>query len=414
MPEDATDEVKVALDEATRLFALKQYESASDMIASALETLRDRYGEDAPELAPVLHQYGRALLEHAIATSGALAGGEVSPGSGGEEDDPTSSTDMAHFSFADGDGAQDGAENGEGDEGAAAAEEREARNAALEAGTSKTLGKRKTEDVADGEGGEEPVMDNEEEDDMSTAFTVLDLARVIYERILNASASIPAGSASAEKKMKTTAELHLITGEVWHERTLQMELAEVRNALGDIGLETENFEQAAVDYAAALEILQPLLPTYSRRMSDAYLRLGLALEFHPEMSRRGDAPTHIEQAMHVLQRRLEALRSVGEGNATPPAHASEKDNLSLLDADQLMRETKDVEEMIGELNSKLEEMKAPGNALKEDGTLSNPALEDAIREAFLGAASSLLGEGSAPASAQEVTDLSSRVKKKKK
>ena len=35
----AVDETKVTLDEATRLMALKQFESASDMLASALETL---------------------------------------------------------------------------------------------------------------------------------------------------------------------------------------------------------------------------------------------------------------------------------------------------------------------------------------------------------------------------------------
>ena len=35
----AVDETKVTLDEATRLMALKQFESTSDMLASALETL---------------------------------------------------------------------------------------------------------------------------------------------------------------------------------------------------------------------------------------------------------------------------------------------------------------------------------------------------------------------------------------
>jgi hypothetical protein len=35
----------------------------------------EQHSEDAPVLAPVLHRYGRCLLEHAIATSGALGGG---------------------------------------------------------------------------------------------------------------------------------------------------------------------------------------------------------------------------------------------------------------------------------------------------------------------------------------------------
>lgn len=45
---------------------------------------RQEHEEDAPILAPIFHKYGHALLEHAIATSGALGGG----GGGGGKDAP--------------------------------------------------------------------------------------------------------------------------------------------------------------------------------------------------------------------------------------------------------------------------------------------------------------------------------------
>lgn len=44
---------------------------------------REEHEEDAPILAPIFHKYGHALLEHAIATSGALGGG-----GGGAKDAP--------------------------------------------------------------------------------------------------------------------------------------------------------------------------------------------------------------------------------------------------------------------------------------------------------------------------------------
>lgn len=66
--------------------------------------------------------------------------------------------------------------------------------------------------------------------------------------------------------------------------------------------------------------------------------------------------------------------------------------------------------------TQLDEMKAaPTPALKEDGKPQNPELETAIRDAFLNAAQSALGESvTSAAKDQPVNDLSARVKRKKK
>lgn len=115
----------------------------------------------------------------------------------------------------------------------------------------------------------------------------------------------------------------------------------------------ENFEQASEDYGSSLRVLAPLLAPYSRRLSDAHLRLGLALEFHPNEKRRPEAFGHIEQAAHVLQRRLVELEK-----DTPSATAegrvfAEKDNLAALDDDQRRRETRDVKEVLKDLEVKV-------------------------------------------------------------
>ena len=53
-------------------------------------------------------------------------------------------------------------------------------------------------------------------------------------------------------------------------------------------------------------------------------------------------------------------------------------------------------------------------SLKDDGKPSNPVLEQAIKEAFLGAASAAFSSTPATSSSQPVNDLSARVKRKKK
>ncbi|KAI3625459.1 hypothetical protein CBS9595_000820 [Malassezia furfur] len=353
--DSAADQVKVQLDEANRCFALKK---------------RDSYDEDAPELAPVLHLYGRALLEHFIKVGGALGtGGAVDAPSLSEPLPPTEKCEV---------GADDDV-------------------------TSKATGKRKATDAADQAQEEE----EEEEDDLAVAFTVLDLSRVIFERILGTSASQPASSKDAAARTKHDVHLVTLTGDTLDERDLVIELGEVYNDLGDVGLESE-------DYASSLRVLAPLLLPYSRRLSDAHLRLGLALEFHPNNERRSEAISHIEQALHVLQRRLVELEK-DEVPALEGKLVSERDNLAAMDSDQRKREIRDVKEVLKDVELKLDEMKSNPAALKEDGRLSNPELEATIREAFLNAAQSALGESTTKVQPnQPVNDLSTRVKKKKK
>ncbi|WFD05815.1 hypothetical protein MVES1_001149 [Malassezia vespertilionis] len=351
------DQIKVDLDEAARLYALKKYESCADILAETLETLY---------LAPVLHQYGRALLEHVIFTAGALGG--------------------------DGDGVDVPSAN----EAVAAKK--------VDADESKSAGKRKSihYDPEPAEAEEE-----EEDDDLAVAFTVLDLARVIYERILDMSADSHTSSEQASPK------LILLTGETMEKNALIAELADVHNDLGDVGLETENFEQASTDYNDALELLKPLLSPYSRRLSDAYLRLGLALEFHPDVTRRTNAQPNVEHAAAILRCRLDVLQD--------PSKAQEstyfaKDRLSTLDQDARNYEIKDVEEVLKDLDAKVEEMKStPAAAINQEGKLADPKLEEAIRDAFMSAAASALGE-TMPSSSNDVpvNDLSARVKRKKK
>lgn len=252
----------------------------------------------------MLHQYGRALLEHVVRVAGALGGPP--------ETENTTTGDI-----------NDGGEEADT--------------------SSKSLGKRKAEDDK-----EDDDDDAAADDDLGLAFVVLDLARVIYERILGET-----GSSSA-KKTPSKPELHMITGEVLDETALRIELADVHNDLGDVGLEngmlylTENFEQASSDYGEALAILEPLLPPFARRLADAQLRLGLALEFHPDLAHRGDAEGHVRLARTVLETRADHLRKIQSGDVsdTPEEFAS-------YSKEKVADELKDVNELIGDLEIKV-------------------------------------------------------------
>ncbi|CEH16453.1 Cell cycle-regulated histone H1-binding protein [Ceraceosorus bombacis] len=360
------------LDGAKRDAALKQYSSAADKLAEALEGLRETYAEDSPQLAPIFHRYGHALLEHAITTSGALGGGggaagpaEASiPSRGGASSAASSSskpkTDNAangiakdgRFSFG-GDGPESD------DEGAAEGEE------------------------------EAPDDQEEEEDDLSVAFSVLELARVRYEKLIEQGDDV---------------NLNTLDGEQWSSLQIKAQLAEVLNDLADVGLESENFQQASADYSSALTLLTPLLQPHSRRLADAYLRLGLALEYHPEMEQRAEAKKYVEGALHALEKRKESLefreKVLSQGDEKLKAEAAaalvreekareesnraarerdemqsgqdaggkgkgkdtavkdvpfERDDVAEMGEEKVKSELKDVEEMLQELQAKLEE-----------------------------------------------------------
>lgn len=408
---NGTASARQLIDESKRHFALKEYAASIDKVAHALEQLSSEYAEDANELAPVLHHYGRTLLENFIINSAALGGGSGSaplpaplapsaPAASGSSSKPSGSGSSSsaaaavksdpRFSFS-GDAEDD--DDDEQEEGAPGAA-----------------------------GGED------DEDDLQVAFSVLDLARVIYQRILD----------SDSPKLTT---LH---GQEWDKTRIQAELAEVMNDLGDVGLEAENFSQASVDYRSSLEILTPLLLPHSRRLADAHLRLGLALEFHPEIEQRKGAKSHVQSASDVLGKRITAIQSrIDKSAPESSTDGKEKDDLADLSEPALQKELEEMQGMKKEIDTKLDEYDTEGGqaqlngepdltgmlglpadaaAKAKGGMTTKDALQQAIKDAFLGAQAEgseegvnpFTGAAAAKSSDAPVNNLSSMVKRKKK
>lgn len=158
----------------------------------------------------MLHNYGRALLEHIISVSGALNCGDTRENINSDET-ALKANKSALIGFNDGPLEDEDEEE-----------------------TKTSTGKRKANEESEEKAATQE--EEEEEDDMGVAFTVLDLSRVILEHLLDGS-SIQDDTVSKGKGAFTPT-LHLVTGERWGKKEIEAELAEVRNDLGDIGLET--------------------------------------------------------------------------------------------------------------------------------------------------------------------------------
>jgi HAT1-interacting factor 1 len=158
----------------------------------------------------------------------------------------------------------------------------------------------------------------------------------------------------------------------------------------------ENFPQAVQDYSSALSIKQALLPPSSRALASVHYQLATVLEFTP--NRRSDALSHVEKALEGFKARLSEL----SGDVTAG------DEVSKLSDKDKEAEKKDVQALLGDLEVKIEELKAA------------PPAEDIVSESInhlLGQPSSSGGAGAGvPAQPDNapVNDLTGMVKKKKK
>lgn len=165
---------------------------------------------------------------------------------------------------------------------------------------------------APAEGGEEGAQDDN--DDFAVAWDVLDLARVLYHKI---------GTEEALLK-----------------------LGDVHMALGDVSLESENFEQAVADFREALLVKEARLEADDRQLAEAHYKLALALEFSPAEANK--ASEHITKAIGVLKLRIEKLNGLlGSGKGKARANdASESET-------QMAKELLELHEFVGEMEQKV-------------------------------------------------------------
>ncbi|KAG0379420.1 hypothetical protein BGX24_000509 [Mortierella sp. AD032] len=298
---ETEEAIQTMNDAGAKAFALQDYELAVEKFGLASEMLGQVYGETNTKCADTLFMYGKALLEHAIQQSSVLGGvtekksnkeleAVVAAATGGVIGGSSSSAAPSNPRFVFEGDEDDDEDEEEGEDG---------------------------QEGGEGEGGE-----GDDQDDFAVAWDVLDLARVLFHRM---------GTEEALLK-----------------------LGDVHIALGDVSLESENFEQAVNDYREAITIKEARLDADDRQLAEAHYKLALALEYSPNESAL--AQEHIHKASNVLKDRIQKLNALlasGKGKARA-VDASENET-------KLAAELVELHELVGEMEQKTQDLIANMN-----------------------------------------------------
>lgn len=340
-PEEAAAKLNTLKASATKEYSLKNYGAAADLYSEATEIQALVNGEMSPQNAELLYAYGRCLYHVAISKSDVL-GSKVA---GEEPKKKKRKTDRAA-----------GSEKLAEEVVEAVIEEKDAKedSKSKDADTSKpffqiTGDENWTDSEDEGEDAEDGEAE-EEEDDFANAYEVLDLARVLLTRQIEALEGSESGKGKA-------VESNEVTGE---KRTVMERLADTHDLQAEIWLESERFSDAVPDFRSALDLKVKLYPAESSLIAEAHYKLSLALEFAsirkveqegeaveaeqkaPEVDEemRQEAASHMEQAIASCRLRVEK-ESALLASATKEEKEKKEKNI------------KEVKEMIADLEQRV-------------------------------------------------------------
>lgn len=256
-------------NEANLKYSLKNYNDAAELYSRATEMQGELRGDEmAPENADLLYLYGRCLYKVAVSKSDVL-GGQVA---GEKKKAPAPKLDAVKEETADSPGqklAEDVVE--------AMVEEKQAKLSKDERKDSnqpffQLVDAEWSDDEGDEDADAEAQEALEEEDDFATAYEILDLARVLLERQMQA---VEETEQSPGKGKGKAADAEL-SPEL---RQIKERLADTHDLQAEISLENERFDEAITDFTSAAGLKDELYPKKSSIIAEAHYKLSLALEF---------------------------------------------------------------------------------------------------------------------------------------
>ncbi|RYP64963.1 hypothetical protein DL771_008532 [Monosporascus sp. 5C6A] len=414
--EEREKSVKVSLADltakASALYLQKNYEEAAEVYAQASEMQAELNGEMNPDNADILFLYGRSLFRVGQAKSDVLGT------AGGEKKKPSSvARPKSKPKKSETESSRTDAAAGEKTEAEKAVEEGAAKIAEVAGETEvkkaqpsdakKPLFQFTGDEDFEGSDEEEEAegeQEEEEEDDLAVAFEVLDLARVLFEKSLNA-------EQEAEGKGKEKAN----GADSPTTRHIKERLADTHDLLAEISLENEKYSEAINDGRASLNYKLELYPKESEIIAEAHFKLSLALEFasitttseeaaaggHKQLDQglRDEAAAELEKAIESTQLKLQ-----NQEVELATVHAPEDNEVT-------RQQIAEVKDLIADMEQRLVELRKP--PMDVDSVL---AANDPV-SGILGAA---LGDSSEEAKARveeakkNATDLTGLVRKKTK
>ncbi|KAJ9060448.1 hypothetical protein DSO57_1030810 [Entomophthora muscae] len=286
-------------------YANQDFETAVSQLSQGVVLIEQIYGPMSVLTADALFNYGRALLENAVKNTDLLGEKNLSKDAEKPHEDE--------------------------EEGVSGSEEDEEEEEDEAPDMSKKIFSFQAEiDLSDNESevsAEPEKQDNqaqedkaEDEDDFALAWQSFDSARVIYMHHLDQQPDAPSSSSNPPPTPENI-------------RKIRHKLGEVLLALGDLSLESENFQQAIIDYQEAVQAKQQCLEPHDRRIAEAIYKLAVAYEYLPD---RPNAIAHLNLVNDVLE-----------------AH------IALLDTNTHAAEIKEVKDLLQDIKIKLEDLAAP-------------------------------------------------------
>ncbi|GME41421.1 histone h1-binding protein [Neofusicoccum parvum] len=420
--EPSTSRLEELLAAANLQYSLKNYNGAADIYSEAAQVQEQLNGEMAPENADLLFRYGRCLYKVAIAKSDVLGGrvaAEEKPAKKQKKDDQKSKAAAEALPSKEEKLAEEVVE--------AAVEEKDgvkpdAKELTVESKPFfQIVGDENWDTESEEEGDEEEEGADDPEDDLATAYEILDVARVLLSRQLEALQNSVRDTSESGKGKAPAKELDP------EERKVLEKLADTQDLQAEIGLENENFVDAVSDFRAALSLKEKYLPKESSLIAEAHYKLSLALEFQ-SMTKVREAQAQAEasggkvnpdEAKVDEAMREEAAKEMEKAIESCRLRVSkEESDLSTLPADKVedaKAQITDVKEMIEDMEARLTDLRGPAISLSAP---TNPAGADPSNPL-----SGILGEllGQAPAEEREeqkkkieaASDISGLVKRKK-
>ncbi|KPA43293.1 hat1-interacting factor 1 [Fusarium langsethiae] len=232
------------------LYAHRNYEEAAEVFSRASILQAELNGETSPENAEILFHYGRSLFKVGQSKSDVLGGTAV-------PEKKKKSTEIKAKKSA-----------------PTEAEKVTQEGVGIVAGQKE--GEKKSEDIK----GDKKALfqftgdenfDESDEEEVPTAFEILDLARVCYLKRLEA---LEKEEQEESGKGKEAAE-----DDSPVMRHVKERLADTHDALSEISLENERYPNAIEDGRTSLKYKLELYPEESEIIAEAHFKLSLALEF---------------------------------------------------------------------------------------------------------------------------------------
>ena len=417
---------------ATASYAIKAYSSASELYSQAVELQAEINGEMAIENADLLYSYGRCLYHVAVRQSDVLGGGAA--GAKLNSKDGTSGGTRGKKRKLNGNTAQTGEaatssatdrQEQEKTEPVLAkiAEQKEEETleeatARIQQNAEKPLfsfqGDENFEDDSDEDEEEEAAdAEEEEQDDFQDAYEVLDLARVLLMKRLEAleqTREVDNGKDKGPSMPELDPQL----------RDIKERMADIHDLQSEISLEAERFSAAAADLTAMLALKQQLYPLSSSHLAECHYKLSLALEFAAQTQQHDSDGNPIGELVIDQKMRDEAtanmelaIESLNLRIANERADLAKKEHeIDAVEKEKLDRNIAEVEEMKAEMDVRLSELRKPPITVKEEEERAAKAQMQGIMKSLVGGTADQQAKVLEEAS-KGANDLSGMVKRKK-